>query len=291
MPSVIGLFLVSGFAVGSLYALGGIGLVILRRSTGVLNLAYGAIAACSAMVAWQVLDWGLWQPVAWVAALLTGIFLSLIYGRLLAPHLADRDPSLKATATLGYLLILLGLMGLLWDDRLRSLELPTDKLAIMVLGVRITMSRMIVLAMACAAVVAISLYLDRTRIGLNMRAVADNRRHAALLGIPLLQVEGLAWGISGGIAGVTGLYFGSIVRLEPAVITFMVIPAIAAAVCGRLNSLPATLVGGLCIGVAESLLTLVPGATNYRSMAPYVIAGLIILWMQRGQRLTFAGGD
>ena len=56
---VYGLFLVSGLAVGSLYALGGIGLVILRNSTGVLNFAYGAIAAFSAMSAWQVADWGL----------------------------------------------------------------------------------------------------------------------------------------------------------------------------------------------------------------------------------------
>jgi branched-chain amino acid transport system permease protein len=291
MLNVIGLFFVSGIAVGSLYALGGIGLVILRRSTGVLNFAYGAIAACSAMVAWQLLDWGIWQPAAWAAAIVTGLGLSLVYGRFLAPNLAHRDASVKAVATLGYLLILLGLMGLLWDDTLRELSLPTDKMAVTLLGVRITVTRMIALGLAIAAVYAISLYLERTRTGLNMRALADNRRHAALLGIPLLQVEGLAWAISGAVAGATGILFGSIVRLEPSVITFMVIPAIAAAVCGRLTSLPMTLAGGLFIGGAESLLTLVPGLTDYRSTAPYVIAGLIILWMQRGQRLTFAGGD
>lgn len=292
MPwTVYGLFLVSGFAVGSLYALGGIGLVILRRSTGVLNFAYGAIAAFSGMMAWQVLDWGLWSPVAALAAIVTGIVLSVIYGRLLAPALSHREPAVKAVATLGYLLVLLGVMGLIWDDTLRTLKLPTDSSAVMILGVRVTVTRLIALVLACAAVIGMILYLDRTRTGLNMRALADNRSHAALLGIPLVKVESLAWGISGALAGFTGLLFGSLVRLEPTVITFMVIPATAAAICGRLISLPMTLAGGLFIGVIESMLALNPAMTNYRTMAPYLIAGIIILWMQRGTKLTFATGD
>lgn len=292
MPlSVYGLFLVSGLAVGSLYALGGIGLVILRRSTGFLNFAYGAIAAFSAMVAWQVGAWGFAAPLGWVAAVLTGFALSVFYGRLLAPHLSHREPAVKAVATLGYLLILLGLMGLLWDDTLRKLELPTDKAAVTLLGVRVTVTRMIVLLLAIASVIAMIIYLDRARTGLNMRALADNRRHAALLGIPILKVETLAWGISGALAGTTGIFFGSLVRLEPTIITFMVIPATAAAICGRLVSLPWTLAGGLFIGVVESMLALNPAFTSYRTMAPYLIAGVIILWMQRGTRLTFATGD
>jgi len=290
MMTVYGLFLVSGLAVGSLYALGGIGLVILRRSTGVLNFAYGAIAAFSAMTAWQIGDWGAPAPLAWLGAVLTGLVLSVAYGRTFAPRLSHREPAVKAVATLGYLLILLGLMGLLWDDTLRKLDLPTDKAAVMLLGVRVTVTRLIVLAVAIAAVLGMILYLERTRTGLNMRALADNRGHAALLGIPILKVETRAWAMSGALAGVTGLFFGSLVRLEPTVITFMVIPATAAAICGRLSSLPTTLVGGLCIGVAESMLALNPALSAFRTMAPYVIAGLIILWMQRGTRLTFAAG-
>lgn len=291
MLMVYGLFLVSGIAVGSLYALGGIGLVILRRSTGVLNFAYGAIAAFSAMVAWQVMDAGMWQPLGWCAALLTGAMLSIAYGRFLAPGLSQREPAVKAVATLGYLLVLLGAMGLIWDDTLRTLSLPTDKAAVQILGVRVTVTRLLTLLLACAVVIGMILYLDRTRTGLNMRALADNRKHAALLGIPILQVESLAWGISGALAGLTGLLFGSLVRLEPTVITFMVIPATAAAICGRLTSLPLTLAGGLFIGIVESMLALNPVLKDYRTMAPYVIAGLIILWMQRGTKLTFATGE
>ena len=285
---VYGLFLVSGLAVGSLYALGGIGLVILRNSTGVLNFAYGAIAAASAMVAWQVAAWGLPGLLSWVSAVLMGIGLSVAYGRLIAPSLAWREPAVKAIATLGYMLILLGLIGLIWEDALRKIELPSDKIAVTLLGVRVTLTRIIAFTVSIVAVIGMVQYLRRSNTGLNMRALADNRDHAALLGIPIVRTETLAWGISGALAGFTGLIFGSLVRLEPTVITFMVIPATAAAICGRLTSLPLTLAGGLFIGVAESMLTLYKPAAPLRTMAPFLIAALVILWMQRGQKLTFA---
>jgi branched-chain amino acid transport system permease protein len=285
---VYGLFLVSGLAVGSLYALGGIGLVILRNSTGVLNFAYGAIAAASAMCAWQVAEWGLHGVLSWFSAIAVGIGLSVAYGRLIAPASAWREPAVKAIATLGYMLILLGLVGFIWEDALRKISLPSDKIAITVLGVRVTVTRIIAFTVSIGAVIGMVQYLHRSHTGLNMRALADNRDHAALLGIPIVKTEALAWGISGALAGFTGLIFGSLVRLEPTVITFMVIPATAAAICGRLTSLPMTLVGGLFIGVVESMLTLYRPAAPLRTMAPFVIAALVILWMQRGQKLTFA---
>ncbi len=285
---VYGLFLVSGLAVGSLYALGGIGLVILRNSTGVLNFAYGAIAAFAAMFAWQVSEWGMPGPVSWISAILIGIGLSVFYGRLIAPALHWREPAVKAIATLGYMLILLGLMGFLWEDALRKIVLPSDKSAVTILSVRITLTRIIAFVVSILVVVGMVQYLRRSRTGLNMRALADNRKHAALLGIPIIKTETLAWGISGALAGFTGLIFGSLVRLEPTVITFMVIPAVAAAICGRLTSLPLTLSGGLFIGVAESMLTLYKPAAPLRTMAPFLIAALVILWMQRGQKLTFS---
>ncbi len=291
MLKVYGLFLVSGLAVGSLYALGGIGLVILRRSTGVLNFAYGAIAAVSAMMCWQVLQWGAPGPIAWGIAILVGVTLSVFYGRLLAPSLAWREPAVKAVATLGYTLILLGMVGVIWDDSPRKLVLPTDKEGVWILGVRVTVTRLIAFGSSIFVVFAMIQFLDRTRIGLNMRALADNRDHSALLGIPVIKVETMAWTISGALAGFTGLMFGDLVRLDPTVITFMVIPATAAAICGRLTSLPWTLIGGLSIGVLEAMLTLYKPLAPLRAMTPFIVAGCVILWMQAGQRLTFAAEE
>ena len=108
----------------------------------------------------------------------------MVYGRFLAPALHWREPAVKAIATLGYMLILLGLMGVLWEDALRKIELPSDKIAITALGVRITLTRIIAFAASIIVVICMVSYLRRSRTGLNMRALADNRSHAALLGIP-----------------------------------------------------------------------------------------------------------
>lgn len=289
--AVIGLFLVSGLAVGSLYALGGIGIVLLFRATGVLNLAAGAIGAAAVFVTWQLGDWGLFAPLTWVAGLATGVAFALAYGRLIAPGLSWREPVIKGVASLGYALILLGLVSFLWNDDPRKLSFPTDAVSLSILGLKVTVTRLIVVVAAIGIVIAITVALNRTRIGLQMRALANNRRIASLVGVPILRVETVAWGVSGLIFGFTGLMFGSLVRLEPAVITFMVIPCIAAAIAGRLVSLPTVLVAGLAMGVIESLLTLSDTFKAVRPMAPYVIAIAVLVAMNLNRRLTFAGED
>lgn len=286
-----GLFLVSGLAVGSLYALGGIGMVVLYRATGVLNFSAGAAGAAGAMVCWQIVDWGWWPPIGWLACLLVALLITLFYGRYIAPLLAWREPVVKAVATLGFALIILGLVSFIWIDDPRSLSLPTDKAAIKLLGLRVTVTRLIVFGASVGIVVGIWLYLAKTRVGLQMRSLANDRDLSALIGIPILRVETIAWGISGVIAGFTGLMFADLIRLEVTVITFMVIPSIAAAICGRLESLAIVLIGGLSMGVIENMLTLSPVLKGVRPIAPFVIAAAVLLWYQRGTRLTFSGRD
>lgn len=284
---VIGLFLVSGLAVGSLYALGGIGLVVLYRATGVLNFANGAAGAAGAMVAWQLGQWSVWAPATWLACIATALVISLFYGCFIAPRLAWREPVVKAVATLGFALIILGIVSFIWNDDPRSLSLPTGSMAVQILGMRVTGTRLIVVLTSIALVIGIGAFLKYTSVGLHMRALANNRDLSALIGIPILRVETLAWGMSGVIAGFTGLMFGDLIRLEPTVITFMVIPSIAAAICGRLEHLSLVLVGGLSMGVIENMLTLSDTLKHVRPIAPFVIAALVLLWVQRGARLTF----
>ena len=287
---VLGLFFVSGLAVGSLYALGGIGLVVLYRATGVLNFANGAAGAAGAMTAWQLGQWDIWPPATWISCIVVAMAISLFYGRLIAPKLAWREPVVKAVATLGFALIILGLVSFIWIDDPRSLTLPTDKMAVRILGLRVTVTRLIVIVTSVALVFGIWAFLKFTPVGLHMRSLANDRDLSALIGIPIVRVETFAWGLSGMIAGFTGLMFGDLIRLEPTVITFMVIPSVAAAICGRLEYLSVVLIGGLSIGVIESMLTLSPVLKSVRPIAPFVIAALVLLWSQRGQRLTFGGG-
>lgn len=288
-PAILGMFITAGLAVGSLYALGGIGMVVLFRASGVLNFSAGAAGAAGAMTSWQLVQWGWWPPLTWLACILVAMALTLAYGRLIAPRLAWRETVVKAVATLGFALILLGLVAFLWPDDPRSLELPTDAVSITFLGLKVTATRLLAFAASVLICLAIYAFLSRTQIGLQMRAVANDRDLSALLGIPILRVETIAWAIAGLLAGFTGLMFANLIRLEPVVITFMVIPSIAAALAGRLDNLGLVLVGGLSMGVVESLLTLSPMLKGVRPIAPFVIAALVLLYNQRGTRLSFAG--
>jgi branched-chain amino acid transport system permease protein len=285
--SIVGLFVVSGLAVGSLYALGGIGLVVLYRTTGVLNFASGAVGAAGVMLAWQLGQWGWYEPLTWVAGVALATVLSLLYGRLIAPRLAWRDPVVKAIATLGFALIVLGAISFLWEDDVRSFTLPSDQIAFRLAGLRVTLTRLIVFLTTLVLVIGIWLYLERTRIGLQMRALANDRQISSLIGVRILRVETIAWGMAGFLAGFTGLMFGDLVRLEPSIITFVVIPSIAAAICGRLDSLGMVLIGGLSIGVLESLLTLSPALKSVRNVAPFAVAIAMLILLQAGKRLLF----
>lgn len=286
-----GVFLVTGLAVGAIYALSGVGLVVLYRSTGVLNIAYGAIGALGAMVAWQLEQWKYPEVLAWVTALALATVLSLAYGWVVAPRMSYREPVVKAVATLGYALMILGVANYCWVEAPRRLYLFTDRMGFELLGVHITGTRALVFLAALATTFGIALFLRHTRIGLLMRALADKRELSSILGVPVRRVETWAWLISGLLAGFTGLMFGDLVRPNPGALTFIVIPAIAAAIVGRLQSLPMTLAGGLLIGVVESMTTLIRPVAPYRTAAPFIVAAILLLWLQRKRRLTFSGQD
>ena len=135
-------FLVTGLALGGVYALSGVGMVVLYRATGVLNLAFGGIGAFGALISWSLINnSGINQWLAYLVCLLFGGALTLLYGMVFGPVLAARDPLVKAVATLGLTLILLGLMDILWPSsggQSRSISLPTDGSGFTVGGVQVT---------------------------------------------------------------------------------------------------------------------------------------------------------
>lgn len=277
-------FVVSGLGVGAVYALSGVGLVVLYRSCGVLNFAFGALGAIGAYAAWSLLEHEWPQSLAWAAAVGTAAALSLAYGRGIAPRLAHRDPTIRSIATLGFALILMGFTEWYWGEQPRRLSLPTDFDGLEFADVRLTWTRILALGLAVAMVAGIGTLLSRTRIGLQMRALADDRGLSAMLGIGVLRVDTVAWVISGAFAGVCGLLLANTVRLQATLLTFLVIPAFAAAILGRLNSLPATVAGGIVIGVLEALAIAVPGFAAFRSATPFLVAlAAMMLLRQQGR--------
>lgn len=282
-------FVVAGIGLGSVYALNGIGVVILYRTTGVVNFALGALGAVSGMITWELINqrgWPLWAAV--IVAILAATILSLLYGLLVNARLPDRDAVVKASSTLGFMLMLLGAADWRWGPDPRRLRFPTDTMGFTALGVRVTATRLFALLMVVAVTVLVAAFLRHTRVGLNMRAVANDRRLSGLLGIPRARTEAVAWIMSGALAGITGLLLGALVRLDPPTLTFLVIPAIAAAVIGRLRSLPGTLVGGIALGLLEALGAPFHPVAPFRSAIPFVVTIAVILWVQRHPPLVIS---
>jgi branched-chain amino acid transport system permease protein len=265
-------FLISGLGIGAVYALSGVGLVVLFRATGVLNFAFGAVGALGAHVAWQVLEWRLPLAIAILAAVVVSALVSFLYGRLLAPLLSHRDTVVRAVGTLALALVLIAVMGVIWGEFPRRLQFPTDQMFLTVFGVRLTYTRILALLLAGLMVGAITALLSRTRLGLDMRALANDRDLSAILGVRIRHTETAAWVITGVFAGLAGLLLGDLVRLQGTFLTFLVVPAIAAAILGQLRSLWITATGGLAIGIAEAVLTPIAAISPYRAAAPFVIA-------------------
>ena len=290
MPD-LGPFLISGLSTGAVYVLSGVGLVILFQSSGVVNLAQGAVGALSALIAWNIADAGGPQWAGWIAGIVVATAVSLAYGRLIAPRLAYSDPIVRAVATLGFALIILGFMELIWGEWPRALRLPTDAIGFRVLGVRINYTRLIAMGLSLAIVGVVIVFFNRSKLGLAMRALANNRDISGLLGIPVLEVDAWAWTMSGAIAGVSGILLANMVRLQALILTFLVIPAVAAAIAGRMRSLYATVIGGLLIGIAEAMGTPFPYVGSLRGLAPFIFAVAALLWLQRHGQTLFSTGS
>jgi branched-subunit amino acid ABC-type transport system permease component len=274
-------FLVSGLALAATYVLSAVGIVVLYRASGVVNFAQGAVGALAAFISWSIVERGGPESLSWLAGVAIAALVSLAYGRLIAPRLVSTDPITRAVATLSFALILLGFMGYLWGEAPRRLRLPTDTMSFELLGVRVTLTRAIAFGLGVSVTAIVMLFLAHSRMGLQMRALANNRELSAMLGVRVFQIDGWAWVISGVLAGVSGVLLGDLQRLSGQTLTFAVIPAIAAAVIGRFASLPATVAGALAIGVCEALLTPVPVIGPFRSAIPFIFAVGAMLWMQR----------
>ena len=284
-------YLVTGVAVGALYALSGVGLVLLYRASGTLNLAYGAIGAAGALICWELTQfYGASLAVGALVAVAVATALSVLWGTLIEPLLQGRDPLVKATASLGLALAILGLCNWYWNDKARSLLLPTDAFGVEILGVRVTLTQCLALGLALLATAAASVYLRASVTGTTMRALANDRELSAMLGVRVRRVEAFAWLVSGVAAGVSSLLLADLTVLTANNLTFLVIPALAAALIGRLQSLWTTLAGGVLIGVLESVLTPLPAISSYRSVAPFVVAIAITMWLGRHKVYSLRAG-
>jgi branched-chain amino acid transport system permease protein len=277
-------FIISGLALGGVYALSGVGLVVLYRATGVLYLAFGAAGALGALTAWSLSQKGAPGWLTWLACIAVAAAVTLGYGTLFGPALAKRDPLVKAVATIGLTLVLYGLMDLLWTTsggQARSLTLPTDNSGFTIGQITVTDTQVIALAAGLVLTAATAAFLRFTKLGTAMRAMANDREITATLGVPVRRVEAAAWLGCGILAGIAGLLLADLVALDATTLTFLVISSLAAVLIARLRSIALTFAAAIVVGLLHDLLTPVVSLSNYRDMTPFVIAAIGLLVLSR----------
>jgi branched-chain amino acid transport system permease protein len=288
-------FIVTGLSLGGVYALSGVGMVVLYRATGVLNLAFGATGAMGAFIAWQLTEKSgvnIW--LAYLVAIAFGAAVTLAYGMVFGRALAGREPLVKAVATLGLTLVLFGAMNLLWTSSggaSRSLGLPTDNDTFMVSTIQVNWTQVIALALGVVITAITGAFLRLTKLGTAMRAMANDREITAMLGVPVRRVEASAWLGCGVLSGIAGVLLADLVALDATALTFFVISSLAAALIGRLSSIAVTLVAAIVIGLVHDLLTPINSIADYRDMTPFVLAAIALLFLNRRRTISFAGGS
>jgi branched-chain amino acid transport system permease protein len=292
-------FIVIGLAFGGVYALSGVGLVVLYRATGVLNVAFGAIGAAGALIAYYLLNHtGCPEWLAFSICVAFGGVVNLVYGMVFGPAFARRDPLVKMMGTLGLALILLGIMGWLapvGGAFARFLPLPSTQHHYTILGTSVSLTQIIAIGLALVLTAGVTIFLRVTKLGTAMRALANDREISATLGVPVRRVEAAAWFGSGIVCGTAGLLLPDLLTsLDYSALTFLVISSLAAALIGRLRSLWMTFFGGLAVGVVQAVLTPYTGATpisstgSYRAAAPFVLAIIALLYMSRRRVVTIS---
>lgn len=286
-------FLITGLALGAVYALSGVGMVVLYRATGVLYLAFGAVGAFGALVAWQLTQshWNIW--LAYLVAVVLSAVITLAYGMVFGSALAAREPVVKATATLGLTLILLGAMDLLWTSSggaSRAILLPTDNHGFVVGQINVTTTQVICLAAGVVTTVGTGAFLRFTKLGTTMRAMANDREITATLGVPIRRVEASAWLGCGVLAGLAGVVLADLVALDATTLTFLVISSLAAALIAQLRSIVITFIAALVIGVIDAAIEASPnqGFSNYHDMAPFVLAAIALLVANRKRVISIS---
>jgi branched-chain amino acid transport system permease protein len=284
-------FIVSGLALGGVYALSGVGTVVLYQATGVVYLALGAVGAMGALIAWSLVVAGVPQVLAWLVCVLFSGAVTLGYGMLFGPPLARRGPLVKAVATLGLTLVLFGLMDLLWTSNggaSRSITLPTDNGGFSAGGIQVTTTQLIGVAAGVVIVLVTGAFLRYTKLGTAMRAMANDREITATLGVPVRRVEAAAWLGCGLIAGVAGLLLADLVALDATTLTFLVISSLAAALMARLRSITMTFVAAIVIGLVHDLVTPIQSLSSYRDMTPFVLAAVALLVLSRHRVISLS---
>ncbi|MCH7789088.1 MAG: ABC transporter permease, partial [Acidobacteria bacterium] len=271
--------LLIGLAIGALYAMYATGLVVVYTTTGIFNFAQGAIGVISAFLYWQLrTDWDWPTPVALV--LVVGVFAPLLGIGLdvLLMRRVQKAPLInQLMITVGLMVFLLALTGMFWSqEQPRRIDPFFGQESFSAGPINITYHRFIVFCSAIIIAIVLRL-LFKSRLGVAMRAVVDNRELAALTGARPGMVSSTAWAIGCSLGALAGIMIAPELEMDPLNLNIIIVWGFAAAAFGQLRSLPLALAGALFLGVGKQFLTQFFSWGNEWRFVPDSLAALALV--------------
>jgi len=249
--------LVIGVITGAGYGLVALGLVLIYKSSGVFNFAQGEFGTVAVYTLYRVHDRiGVPLIPAMFIGLAAAVAMALATERVVVRRLFDAPRVTLLVATAGVSLLAISLELWLGEARLRFIQPALGRLnRVSVFHVQVSDQRMLVLAALVLLAVLLGLFFSRTNLGLAILGVSQEPVATELMGISVRRLSSFIWGLTGLLAGIAGMLTAPVVgSFGPGFLTFnSLIPGFTAAVLGGMNSLPGAFVGGVVVGVAQSL--------------------------------------
>ena len=283
-------FLVLGLTFSAVYAISATGLVVTYITSGVFNFAHGAIGMFLAFVYWELrVNRGWPTPLALLVTLgvvapIIGVALDALVMRRL---LRGASVATKLVVTLALLLSFQGLARTIWGIELRAVPELWGDSTFRVAGVNITYDQATTVLTALGVAFGLRILFKRTRLGVAMRAVVDNPELCAVKGSSPNRITAASWALGSMLAGLAAILIAPGLNLEVNTLSLLVVQAYAAAVVGRLQSLPATFVGAIALGVGQSMVVgYLPQdneiVRNLKSALPFILLfGALLLFAER----------
>ena len=270
----------NGLIVGAFYALMALGLSLILNLSGVINFAHGGFLAIGAYIAYTLMPYlGFWGALL-VAPFLTAA-LGLVVERVLIRRVYGRDPLYSLLLTFGLAYIFEDGTRYIWGAQ--SLPYPIPGWLATPLSSEmffLTGYRLFMVALVAVAVASLFFILNRTRLGMRIRAGTLDLETVSVLGVNIRILRNLNFGLGIYLAGLAGVLAAGMLGLQPTIGTSLIMPSFVAIIVGGLGSLLGTLLGGLMIGVASGLAAGdFPSATE---AVIYVMMGLVLLVRPRG---------
>lgn len=269
---------INGMAIGAIYALVALGLVLTYKATEVLNFAHGDVLMASSFVGWGLVV-GLGWPF-WLAAMGTVVLaasLSWLIDARVMRLIVGQPQFAGVMLTIAIAFMLRGLVSMAFGPESRTYPTPWTGLKTQVGPIVVSDLNLVIVAAALIITLALFWFLKKTPLGVAIQAASQNQLAAYLSGIRVKRVTSLVWGISGAIAAVCGLLLAPIALVDIG-LWIVVLKAMAALVLGGFGSVPGAILGGLLLGLIEQFSGVYLPDGFKDAMAYLVLIGVLILW-------------